>query len=340
VVFANPPADAYVALRGLPEKRSGARPYLIWIKSSAGREGLHRGVFDFVRVCNDRGLAAYCVPGFVSHFGRAGNADVVAIRVLVMDIDAGDIAAKRDRAVAVLGQPTLAVFSGGVTGDGQRKQHLYWTIAGNATVAEATKLWGMAARAFGGDASFDSGRAHQPIRIAGSMWRKEEPPRLVEVAEHRPESSVDLAVCISRLADLRIQTSVTNPANTTAYGLTASEVQVHGAESSEANGLGLSRTVPLDELVTMRVGHGGTTINRFEALTRMMGSALANIHDIDDPATIRREYGHFRQWAITHIENVERDYDLAQHWAKLLGRERWKRQQPRPPRARRYGRTA
>ena len=49
--------------------------------------------------------------------------------VIVVDLDEGDIAAKRMHLIEHLGLPTLVVASGGVTAAGEPKLHLYWRLA-------------------------------------------------------------------------------------------------------------------------------------------------------------------------------------------------------------------
>jgi len=322
VLFAEPPPGTAIALRGLPENSASTRPYLIWLDANVETSVRNRAVVSFVEECAFRGLAAYTVPGFVVG-NRAGNADVAAIRCLVVDIDSGDIAAKVSRASSILGTPSMAVWSGG-RAENQKKTHLYWRLSGDISAALVTRLWGMAARAFGGDPSFDVGRAHQPIRIAGSLHRKAQPV-VVEIA-YTSDGVVDSQDALARLEQVvapRTPSSGTNDSSD--FG-------------PDANTLGLSRAVPMDALPSLFVGHGGADITRFEAITRMIGMTLANIADVTDPAQCDREFGYFREWALTHVENVERDYDLRSHFDRLLSRERWKRQQPRRPRARRWAR--
>jgi len=300
IVFTAPPRSSAVALRGLPETGQRAMPLLRWHDPAA--PDFAAGVADFVAMCDRRGLAAYCIPGFVNAPGRAGAADVVRLPFLILDVDSGDIENKISRAVESLGPATLVVRSGGLNPDGVPKRHLYWRLAGDTSAGRVSVLNGHAARALGGDTAF--GRAHQPIRIAGSVHRKGDArPVSIESVNEQASTTVDLA--FERLPS-------------------------HSGGSS--NALGFSRTVSLDELPMMYVGHGDARISRFEALTRMIGTLLST--STDSP----RDFEQFRAWAVLHIENVERDYDLRQHWDRLHARNRNKRR-GRPERqapARRY----
>ena len=121
----------------------------------------------------DAGMALYAVPGTVATPGEARAEDVAQTQVVLIDLDHGDIGAKRAHLVRHLGEPSLEVASGGVTAEGQAKLHLYWRLtepAEGEDIARVCRLRHMIAVKAGGDPSFRS--AHQPIRVAGSVYRK------------------------------------------------------------------------------------------------------------------------------------------------------------------------
>jgi hypothetical protein len=310
IVFENPPLGSLIALRGYAERGKDGVPYTPWINPF--HANWIEGVVDFARICDQRGLAAYCVPGFVR--GRAaGAADVVSLPTLCVDFDTGDIAGKCIRLIELLGSPALAVHSGGLL-DGQPKTHLFWRLSGDCAAPRVARLRRAAADHVQADGSFQS--PHQPIRIAGSVHRKGA-PMPVTIA-YQTDSLLAVEDAEQRLGGARTEQGQ-GPANDS---------------EEQPNLLGFSRVVPMDELPARRINHGETDITRFEAMTRMMGMMLASIHDIDNADAVNREFDYLREWAVGHIENVERDYDLRQHWRRLLRRERWKRMQPRRPRAR------
>ena len=312
VVFANPPPGSWVALRGLAEAGKKGQPHLEWHR--ADDPLLAERVFHFVRRCDRWGFAAYCLPGFVHHHGGASNADVVGFSTVCVDFDVGDISANIDRATKVLGQPTMVVRSGGTTSDGARKFHVYWTVTGEGrTVERMVALRAAIAAAFGGDASF--ARPMQIIRIAGSVHRKGEPTP-VSIAYYDPANTINLAQ-----SEVRMRAIAPPPREGVPNGVMTD------------NALGFARQVSLDELPMMSIGHGNTSISRFEALTRYAGSLIAQVYDIDNAEQVEREFINYAAWCRSKIENVERDYNLRQHWYRLVNRERakraWKRQQPR-----------
>ena len=323
VVFADPPPGSFIALRGLAEAGKTGRPLLRWVDPKGQRvpspslvipirQIVVEAVQDFVERCDEQGLAAYCLPGLVSRYGGASNEDVCWFFTVCADFDSGDIDAKIQRAVEVLGNPTMIVNSGGTTPEGHTKRHVYWTVSGEGrTVERMVALRAAIALAFGGDMSF--ARPMQIIRIAGSVHRKGE-PRPVSVAYSDPANTINLAQ-----AEVRMRAIAPPPRG--------------GAAPVADNALGFDRKVSLDALPMMSVGHGNADISRFEALTRMAGTYIADIYDISNAEQVEREFINYAAWCRTKIENVERDYNLRQHWYRLVSREKskraWRASQPR-----------
>ena len=319
VVFADPPPGSFIALRGLPETGQKGMPHLAWHRADDPR--LPALVCEFVARCDRYGLAAYCLPGFVSRYGGASNEDVVGFNTVCVDFDTGIIPINISKAAEVLGKPTLVVNSGGKTTEGHDKRHVYWTVTGEGrTVERMVALRAAIAAAFEGDASF--ARPMQIIRIAGSVHRKGEPTP-VSIAYYDPANAINLAQ-----SEVRMRAIAPPPRE--------------GAAPAGDNALGFARQVSLDDLPMMSVGHGNASISRFEALTRMAGSIISCIHNVDDRAECQRDLESYIAWCRSKIENVERDYDLAQHWYRLLARERakreWKKRQPKRNPAKRYRR--
>lgn len=157
------------------------KPVMKWIENDATAI---EQIYTFAESANNRGMACYCIPGTVTERGKAGSADVVAMQTLLTDIDTGNTADKLAYATEYLGQPTFVVESGGVTELGHSKIHAYWKLSQPATGDALHKL--VQARheiavKIGGDEHFKS--AHQPIRIAGSIYHKTQPGKLVTIRE-------------------------------------------------------------------------------------------------------------------------------------------------------------
>lgn len=310
VAFANPPPGSFIALRGLSEGQGSSRPLLRWIDPT--RQRLAVCVQDFVEECNHGGLAAYCLPGFVSRYGGATNADVCGFSTLAADFDTGDVTANIVRATEALGRPSMVVNSGGTTPEGQFKRHIYWSVIGEGrTVERMVALRTAIAACFGGDMSF--ARPMQIIRVPSSLHRKGD-PRPVSVVFHDPTATISVPQSEVRLRAL-------------------APLPREGAAPVADNALGFARKVSLDALPMMSIGHGNAEISRFEALTRMAGTYIADIYDINNTEQVEREFINYAAWCRTKIENVERDYNLRQHWYRLVSREKakraWRASQPR-----------
>ena len=138
------------------------------------------------------GAAVYVIPGTVAAAGQAKAAEVLQMQAVVVDIDNGDIAAKRAHLERHLGPPTMVVESGGITAEGQRKAHVWWKLtepAEGSDLARVTRLRGDIAAKVGGDMHFRS--AHQPIRVAGSVYYKNNLKTQVQIVELNGERERD-----------------------------------------------------------------------------------------------------------------------------------------------------
>ena len=129
---------------------------------------------------DENGLALYVVPGTVSGPGKAKAGDVVAMETVLVDLDHGDVAANVIILPSISGRRPSRSSRAAITEQGQERLHLYWKLTEPAVgtdVAAVCKLRSMIAAKVGGDPSF--GSAHQPIRVAGSIYRKGGVERLV-----------------------------------------------------------------------------------------------------------------------------------------------------------------
>jgi P4 family phage/plasmid primase-like protien len=172
--------QGWMAVRAFPEKGAPDHaPRLTFHPLADDADQLLRGDAE---IAARQGLATFVVPGSVKSAGSAKADDVTAIRTIIVDLDHGAIEEKRDHLVRHLGHPSLGVASGGVTGDGEERLHLYWSLAAPALgteVARVCELRHLVALKVGGDPAFRS--AHQPIRLPGSVYRKGGVERIVTV---------------------------------------------------------------------------------------------------------------------------------------------------------------
>jgi hypothetical protein len=184
--------EGWAPLRGFIDKGQGVagRPHNVWIEVDGG---LLEKAVSFAGWAAREGAAFYVVPGTVAEAGKAKAADVRQMQTVLVDLDAGDIPAKLDHLILHLGEPTLIVESGGRTADGIDKLHVWWRLSEPAEaedIALLCRLRGDIAVKVGGDTHFRS--AHQPIRLAGSVYHKGGFTRLVTIRRHSPQAEVHL----------------------------------------------------------------------------------------------------------------------------------------------------
>ncbi len=184
--------DGLIPVRSFIDKGQGidGRPHNIWLEANSETPDK---MATFANWASKEGAAVYVIPGTVREAGQAKAVDVLQMQALVVDLDTGDIAAKRAHLEAHLGAPTMVVQSGGITPEGQQKCHVWWKLtepADGSDVASACRLRGDIAAKVGGDMHFRS--AHQPIRVAGSIYYKNNLKTLVQILEINPDKEWDL----------------------------------------------------------------------------------------------------------------------------------------------------
>lgn len=190
VIFGVIPNDGWVNLRGIGEKgtdKEGVFREDKFIDLALGQQpqALIDEVTRNVERWSSNGIGCFIVPAILSD-PKGTSKNVRSFRSIVVDLDSGEIDKKVEYLWHAIGEPTAVVHSGGEI-DGQLKRHLWWTLAEpTEDVAEVVKLRHELALRAGGDLQFglgvDSnpfGRAHQPVRIAGSVHNKNGKPRPV-----------------------------------------------------------------------------------------------------------------------------------------------------------------
>ena len=242
--------EGWVPIRVLPEKGAPDQPpHTPFLQ--ADRELAAKTLVQ-AEWAADAGMALYAVPGTVATPSAARAEDVVQTQVVLVDLDHGDIAAKRAHLVRHLGEPSLEVELGGITAQGQVKRHLYWRLTEPAEgdgLATLCRLRHAVAVKVGGDPSFRS--AHQPIRIAGSVYLKSGEPRLVRIVASRSFEY--------ELAELAEAVLAMPP------------LEQAGGSEFDFNDASAGRG-PMDEVFRQAVREGGVDgVTRFDALSRVIG---------------------------------------------------------------------
>jgi hypothetical protein len=194
--------DGLIPVRSFIDKGQGldGRPHNIWIDAN-GATG--DKMATFATWAWREGAAVYVIPGTVAAPGQAKAAEILQMQTVVVDIDSGDIATKRAHLERHLGQPTMVVESGGVTPEGQRKCHVWWKLSEPAEgddIRRVCRLRGDIAAKVGGDMHFRS--AHQPIRVAGSVYYKNNLKTQVRIVEMNADRDRDLGEFIEAVTDM------------------------------------------------------------------------------------------------------------------------------------------
>ena len=248
--------EGMIPVRGFIDKGQGrdGKPNNIWIDADA--TALDK-LTTFAQWAWREGAAVYVIPGTVAEQGQARAPDVLQMQTILVDLDAGDIGAKLSHLIAHLGRPTLIIESGGRTAAGTDKLHVWWKLSEPAAAEDLEllcRLRGDIAVKVGGDTHFRS--AHQPIRVAGSVYHKGGSQRLVQIREHNAFE-----------ADLR----------TFAELVDAMPILVGaGAEPTASN----SSKPSLQDVLITPVHEGGADLwTRFEGASAAIGYFIRLVHE-------------------------------------------------------------
>ena len=245
--------DGFIPLRSFAEKgnQNSRPPTNVWVKAD---DEMTKAALSFANAANQRQSACYVIPGVVTNVSEASSSHVKQMQVLLIDIDDGDTEGKLLKLSSVLGEPTLIVESGGVTEEGLSKLHVYWQLTKGVSGENLKALLDLRyqiALSFGGDTHFKS--AHQPIRVAGSIYHKAGMPKLVNIRSY------------SRL-EYELEELVA-----------AYQVSEYHAVNEAAN----SPDIPsVTNLLTTKVFEGSVTQHsRFTSLQRVIGYWLRRCHE-------------------------------------------------------------
>jgi hypothetical protein len=180
-----------IALRPQGEKgtpKEGRPGGDVWLQPGlTGFDAVVETIKKYVRAYAGDHQAAFTIPAVLNR--PSGSAEAVGLfTAVVVDIDKGDTGSALAHATNHLGAPTMIVESGGVTDAGSAKLHLYYRLTEpTQDIVSVMKARHMLAVKLGGDRAFGMpksdrtglGRAHQPIRIPGSVHAKNGQPKKV-----------------------------------------------------------------------------------------------------------------------------------------------------------------
>jgi hypothetical protein len=206
--------DGLIPVRGFVDQGQGleTKPHNIWVPADRHAAG---SLSAYATWAAREGSAVYVIPGTVAEQGQARAEHVLQMQTVVVDLDAGDIAAKLAHLVHHLGAPTLLVESGGRTAEGSAKLHAWWRLtepAEGEDLARVCALRGEIAEKVGGDLHFRS--AHQPIRVPGTVHQKHGVQRRVTIREQHPRVEVELPDFAAAVASMPTMPGLEAPSAT------------------------------------------------------------------------------------------------------------------------------
>ncbi|PCJ28758.1 MAG: hypothetical protein COA94_03465 [Rickettsiales bacterium] len=254
-------SEGLIPCRSFPESGTdnSQRPHNIWIDAD---ELVMDKVVTFAKWTAREKVAFYVIPGIVSKQGQAGSDDIEQMQVLLIDIDSGDTEEKLKILTHAMGQPTMIVESGGITPEGSAKLHIYWQLERPAAGDDLQRLVTLRhhiALAAGGDTHFKS--AHQPIRVAGSIYHKKGAHKLVKIRSYEP-LEYNLEELIKSAEKLPL------PAQTSTSEKITSPLDYNNAARS------------FDHIITSKVYEGAEgEQSRFSHLQRVVGFWLRRLHE-------------------------------------------------------------
>lgn len=176
----------FICVRGIGEKgvpaREGKHQEDMWLQPGlhdAPDEYVIDAIVGYCETWAQYHIASFIVPCVLGQ-ARGTSEAVELFTAIQVDLDAGDTAAKAGWLQAHLGEPSMVVHSGGMTEAGLPKLHVYYALEEpTSDIHRITELRHMLAVKAGGDLQFGRGtpdnplgRAHQPIRIPGSVHAK------------------------------------------------------------------------------------------------------------------------------------------------------------------------
>lgn len=311
--------DHFVNLRGVGEKstpREGKFHADEWIQPGLEEfpdDHMTELTIHHAKRWAQHHIAAFVVPA-VMKAARGTSENVGLMVAVVLDLDTGDTNAKAAWIDQHIGPPTIVVASGGITDAGTPKLHLYWVLDDPTDdVAGVVELRHLLAEKVGGDLQFGRGtpdnplgRAHQPIRIGGSVHAKHGRAAPVRVLWTRgPMPDVD---------DLgwRIRQAPESPW----------AVRAHVAPASTGFDFGptLNHRPDTDALLAEDVYEGGEgDKTRFATLGRIIGGLIGTARR--GAITLQEAQDQAFAWMQVHMHPPYSELQFRQHWHRILERD-------------------
>lgn len=305
--------EGWIAFRSYPESGSTGKPITEWISID---DDYNLFAENFANKANANNYACYVIPGTVSEKGKGGNADVKQFGNILVDIDSGDTEKKLEHLTRYIGEPSMTVESGGITEANTPKMHCYWKLSEAAEgddIKIIVKIREIIALKVGGDIHFKS--AHQPIRIAGSIYHKTGEAKLVNIRESN-DTEYHLEELLGLVDDMPVMEGV-------------EESKQPSLDWTNFNDAGDDKPTQQEIRTGNIIREGGKDhVTRFEAVSSVLGGIISEYHkgllSLDDAVN---EAISFNQRKISPSWDQER---LKVEFNRLLKKHQQKYGEPKP----------
>jgi len=189
----------WVCIRGIGEKgteKEGVFAENIMIQPAIDcPDKLDQIIYQHVLRWSAHGIGSFIVPAVFSQPEAKSN-NVLRFDTVCVDIDSGNPWSGIEHVRKSGIEPSMVIASGGQTEQGHDKLHAYISLSRRVgTPQEVVQIRHELAAKIGGDPQFGIGtdgnpygRAHQPIRIAGSIHGKNGKMTLVEIRERMEDA--------------------------------------------------------------------------------------------------------------------------------------------------------
>lgn len=306
----------FVNVRGIGEKgtaREGAFQEDCWCQPALHADPERALLDDMVRWVThwaEHDVASYIVPAVLNQARGCSEAVELFTSVLV-DLDTGDTNAKLTWLGEHIGIPTMVVESGGITDLGTPKYHAYYVFEEpTRDVSRVVGLRHTLAAAVGGDLQFGKGtpdnvlgRAHQPIRIPGSVHAKHGTPHSVRLAYSRGEV-VDIDYF-----DAALSRAPRSPwASSQGVGMVTTAFDFGPTKNNRPD---------IAQTLTQEIHEGGEDRNRWSEFNRVAGFNIALARQGMQTLDTAREAT--EGWMLSKMVPPWPQARFAGEWHKLLG---------------------
>ena len=201
-----PTGVGFISLRSFPDTHQGPPKRFTPVPFNSLDEIVQAAVSDATWCANEPEPTVFAPPVAVFNNDKtAKEADLLYGVELLVDQD-GSLANAEQILIPVLGDPTIAVYSGGMYQNGgtapEPKGHLHWRLAEPTATPEQHKRLKYARRLATTlvDADATSVPVVHPIRWPGSIHRKDpNAPKIVTMSRYNPEAEINLEQAISLL---------------------------------------------------------------------------------------------------------------------------------------------